>query len=493
MRYPLTGQAFDLSKMDYQKQAAYLADYRFHWLVCASALLVAASICLRTRSVNSLLLFSTIMVVSGSLFYLPNYLHIHQEPDKRYRWAVRVRWITITAVGLPAWPATAAHWHPVLIGAIAWLLMANLMVKLAYRRMPAASFDLAFLYAVADFWMVVVLAFLGTSWLLVAALLVFGAHFAVLLYPDAGTPWFPVLAITLSAGLLRNSNRYDAEGFSASYLILLTLLTTIATAWLVRSAVRQARANYLATVQDLREFTGLSQEETEQRLMSSRAALVESWQREKPSEDDPAALARWYADNSMPYLFDIARFHLTFKHITFTLDVIRLSGSHCLDYGGGSGALSLALAKAGKQVVYFDVPGESRRYAEWKAQRAKVSICFTSERERIHEAAAEQAFDTVISLDVLEHLPNLASELEFLDSVLTPNGTMLLTVPVGATQSHPMHLAHSVDTRQFLSGRGYSEAKLVRDKLLGSEILRKRECVYMRKPSRGSLGQNALP
>jgi 2-polyprenyl-3-methyl-5-hydroxy-6-metoxy-1,4-benzoquinol methylase len=244
-------------------------------------------------------------------------------------------------------------------------------------------------------------------------------------------------------------------------------------------AIAQARKNYDATVADLSAFTGMDRFETESRLLHSRDLLADAWKKADLDENDKEGLAQWYADNSLSYLFDIARFHLSYKHIAFSLDVIKLSRGRCLDYGAGKGELALALARNGMLVTYFDVPGKTRAYAEWNAARQDLNLLFTSNKDELRGEALK--FDTVISLDVLEHMPDLAGELNYLNALLAPKGRLILTVPVGATQSHPMHLTHDVRTIEFLNQHGFRNLKDWKLRLTGSEILRKRDCVVMQK------------
>jgi 2-polyprenyl-3-methyl-5-hydroxy-6-metoxy-1,4-benzoquinol methylase len=111
-----------------------------------------------------------------------------------------------------------------------------------------------------------------------------------------------------------------------------------------------------------------------------------------------------------------------------------------------------------------------------------LNLYFTSSKEEIDAQGLQ--FDTIISLDVLEHLPDLNGELTYLTSRLAPGGRLIMTVPVGATESHPMHLAHDVRSMEFLEERGLRDIKDWKLRLTGSEILRKRDCVIMEKSSR---------
>lgn len=470
--------------MDYQGQRRYFARYQTVWLMAASALLLVASILLRDFTPQAACLLGAMVAVSASLGYLPNYLHLHHEPYKRAAWAVRARWILITGIVVVAglFRLHDPRWLLILGIGGSWLLFANLAVKILYRPGRLSEDTMAVVYFVTDLWLAVSVALAGGHWLIVAGILVLAAHFAVLVYPERGRFWFPMLAMASGLFLLRNANPYDSGGFEAGYLIVGVALVTAVTSASVFMARSQAGLNHSQALAALSGFTGEEAGATERRLLNSRGTLAENWKKAVLKPDDSEALAKWYADNSLPYLFDIMRFHLTYKHIRFTLDVLELARGRCLDYGAGNGDLALALAANGCPTVYFDVPGESRRFAEANAKRRELALDFVSTREDIKRAAGEAGFDTILSLDVLEHLPDLGGQLDFLISVLAPGGRIILTVPEGATATHPMHLTHKVNAGDYLKGKGLRDAKSPGLRLTASEILRKGDCLIYERP-----------
>ncbi len=460
--------------MRYSAQAKFFEHYLAVWLLCALA--VTAALVTEVRHATSVTVLSACVAICAylALAYLPKYLSMHREPEKRFTWSVRVRWILIATdfvVGLAFARTSRQQWAPMLLG-VAWLLLVNLFVKRLFRD-RAESGWMPWVYFVADAWLAVCLILLNTPAAVVGSVFALTVVLCVLV-DEKGIIGILGGAIALMLG---------------SYVVAALVLT----AWLlVRISAKQADKNYHQTIADLSAFTGMSLGETRDRLMSSRDMLVQAWKDARLDESDTQALAEWYAANSLSYLFDIARFHLTYKHIAFTLDVIDLSLGRCLDYGAGKGELSIELARRGKKVTYYDVPGTSRKYAEWSAARDHSALLFTSTKDELRAITEREGkFATIISLDVLEHLPDLPGELEFLDSVLAPGGRMIMTVPFGATESHPMHLSHQVDTRDFLAKRGLQDAKGWRMKLAGSEILRKRECVIYEKPIRASVSDGS--
>src|SRR5437868_2935996 len=107
--------------MDYPAQQRFFERYRSIWLLCALPL--AAALIDRVRSIN---LAELVLVICGiaiflALGYLPKYLHMHREPEKRYAWSVRVRWILIATGAVVALVFAGTTHLRVIFVATAWL------------------------------------------------------------------------------------------------------------------------------------------------------------------------------------------------------------------------------------------------------------------------------------------------------------------------------------------------------------------------------------
>jgi 2-polyprenyl-3-methyl-5-hydroxy-6-metoxy-1,4-benzoquinol methylase len=116
--------------------------------------------------------------------------------------------------------------------------------------------------------------------------------------------------------------------------------------------------------------------------------------------------------------------------------------------------------------MYYDVEGTSMAFAKRRAQqRGLTNLLFARTKDELAAAARERGFDSVFSFDVLEHLPDLAAELNFLASLLAPGGCMVFDVPAGSTKAHPMHLNHNLDVKVHLAGKGMEEERTLWQKL----------------------------
>jgi SAM-dependent methyltransferase len=107
-------------------------------------------------------------------------------------------------------------------------------------------------------------------------------------------------------------------------------------------------------------------------------------------------------------------------------EVIRLlEGRKLLDVGCGIGTFTKAFADSGFDVTGMDM---SERCLN-KARRINAAffredICSPDKLEKMHGR-----FDSVVALDVLEHIKDEHAALAGISNLLKPNGTFVLTVP----------------------------------------------------------------
>src|SRR5262249_33774797 len=122
--------------MNYSDQQRFFAAYDTRWLIASAALIILASLALREPTFATIGFVVLIVGCAGALSYLPKYLHLHHESDKRYAWAVRARWImSIAAILLPA--AFRFSSLPVILvaaGAALWMALVNGFVLIAFRN-----------------------------------------------------------------------------------------------------------------------------------------------------------------------------------------------------------------------------------------------------------------------------------------------------------------------------------------------------------------------
>jgi len=144
------------------------------------------------------------------------------------------------------------------------------------------------------------------------------------------------------------------------------------------------------------------------------------------------------------HVADLAAWHITSKD--YISDTLKLQQSFSkdlvLDFGGGIGTHALANAMSSKveQVYFVDINETNRNFVEYRAMKLglenKLTFCKTIKDTQISQ------FDTVVCLDVLEHLADPASQLEIFNKIMHPNSTALFNwyFYKGENNEYPFHI-----------------------------------------------------
>ena len=144
----------------------------------------------------------------------------------------------------------------------------------------------------------------------------------------------------------------------------------------------------------------------------------------------------------VPYsLFELVAAHGYKPLKGFRKEVIKYSFGNVLDYGGGIGLDSMKLAKRGLSVTYVDVEGVTMQFAKWLFQKYRYNI-EVLDAEKDQEKIWGEVYDTILCIEVIEHIPQPQVLLEKVAKSLRKNGRLIITqldCP-GATPIFPFHL-----------------------------------------------------
>lgn len=446
--------------MNYREQEKFIQGSRI-WGAAVSLGIFLSAVGLRFttghrwNAAQTLVFLAAAIAVAALIYYTPDYLHLSVRPERKRHWEIKFRWRIAAAAlifGVVLAPNNLGRFFAV-FAALA-LAAANwfALKKLRPEKLPVFFWvtDLILLF------LSLIRANAATAAILLL-LLAAAAHIAIVRREDRHLRW---AVIAFVSGFVIVSFDTGPLGQSALLLGVALLLVSVAgTYWLVRRAREQSAKNVDAAMRELIEFTGYAPEKIRELWATSNQQLAANWQAANPAEDNAGQMAEWYRQNSELYLFDISAYNLEYKRIRSNMKVIRLAKGATLDYGAGNGEILLELARRGHPVAYYDVEGVTMRFARQRAERQGLQVYFFLTKAELIEAAQQHTFDTVFSFDVLEHLPDLPGELNFLSSLLSPGGVFVFDVPAGSTKAHPMHLNHNLNVLEFMGRKGLTDER----------------------------------
>ena len=102
-----------------------------------------------------------------------------------------------------------------------------------------------------------------------------------------------------------------------------------------------------------------------------------------------------------------------------------LSNKEILDFGGGTGLLTLPLAKQAKFVTLVDISEKMLEQARLKAEQQDIKNIQFLEQDLLKNPL-KQEFDLIVVCRVLHHMPDLDAALSLFHQHLRENGQLLL-------------------------------------------------------------------
>ena len=133
-----------------------------------------------------------------------------------------------------------------------------------------------------------------------------------------------------------------------------------------------------------------------------------------------------------------------------------LSDKEILDFGGGTGLLTLPLAKQAKSVTLVDISEKMLEQARLKAEQQDIKNIQFLEQDLL-ENPLEQEFDLIVVSRVLHHMPDLDEALSLFHQHLKEDGQLLLADFTKTEANH--HGFDLAELEEQLIKRGFSSVR----------------------------------
>ena len=133
-----------------------------------------------------------------------------------------------------------------------------------------------------------------------------------------------------------------------------------------------------------------------------------------------------------------------------------LSDKEILDFGGGTGLLTLPLARQAKFVTLVDISEKMLEQARLKAEQQDIKNIQFLEQDLLVNPL-EQQFDLIVVSRVLHHMPDLDAALSLFHQHLRENGQLFIADFVKTEQNH--HGFNLEELKNKLSHFGFSDSK----------------------------------
>ncbi len=204
-------------------------------------------------------------------------------------------------------------------------------------------------------------------------------------------------------------------------------------------------------LEQLATFLEVDAAEVKRRLPGSNADLAAL----HPGAFDPQNIESFYEDSvGDGHLLELAAWHL--GSASYIADTLRLQAhlarGQVLDFGGGIGTHALAAAALAdvERVWFVDLNPRNRAFVRWRAAQLGIADRISCHRD-LSDPGLPACFDTIVCLDVLEHLQDPAGQLDIFCERLTGEGHAVLNWYFfrGFAEEYPFHLDDPIKVEAF--------------------------------------------
>jgi len=156
------------------------------------------------------------------------------------------------------------------------------------------------------------------------------------------------------------------------------------------------------------------------------------------------------------YLFDNHQWHAS-GTLTGWGNIIK-DHAHgvTLDFGGGIGTYSLIMASSDKtsEVWFYDINEANEKFTKYRIDKHSLA-------HKVKYGMPTTQVDTIVAIDVLEHMPDRVLAVKEWVDKLNPGGVLILThTTTTSGGQHPMHLMTDIEIPVVAAALSVSCTKL---------------------------------
>ena len=136
--------------------------------------------------------------------------------------------------------------------------------------------------------------------------------------------------------------------------------------------------------------------------------------------------------------------------------IVDFSDKRILDFGSGTGLVTLPLAAQSKSVMLVDISDKMLDQARLKVEKQAIDNVYLLQQDLLTNPL-DQLFDIIVVSRVLHHMPNIEKTLAMFRNHLVEDGQLFIADFVKTDVNH--HGFHLADLEGKLSQSGFSSVK----------------------------------
>ena len=136
--------------------------------------------------------------------------------------------------------------------------------------------------------------------------------------------------------------------------------------------------------------------------------------------------------------------------------IVDFSDKRILDFGGGTGLVTLPLAAQSKSVMLVDISEKMLEQARLKVEKQAIDNVYLLQQDLLTKPL-NQLFDIIVVSRVLHHMPNIEKTLAMFRNHLVEDGQLFIADFVKTDVNH--HGFHLDELEGKLSQSGFSSVK----------------------------------